>query len=145
MYDSDDETDALLRRIRAQLGVGQSKKDEEFDGTLKSLAANPQTQAFANCFSAPGMEKTGFLSSSDEEEKHIALSAKMARIKTRTGNSRKMARTNSFSTKRNTIPEELPGFSENVDEEFVLFEFTVANFAKISFERERNLDEYKVT
>jgi hypothetical protein len=127
MYDSDDETDALLRRIRAQLGVGQSKKDEEFDGTLKSLAANPQTQAFANCFSAPGLEKTGFLSSSDEEEKNIALSSKMARIKNRTGNSRKMARTNSFPTKRNNIPEELPelsGFSEAVDEEFVLHDLT---------------------
>lgn len=120
MYDSDDETEALLRRIRAQLGVGQSKRDEEFDGSLKSLASNPQTQAFANCFAAPGLEKTGFLSSSDEEEKNIALSAKMARVRNKTGKSRKIARSNSYTSKiKPNATNALPEFSELIDEEFV--------------------------
>ncbi|KAJ3354781.1 hypothetical protein HDU91_005742 [Kappamyces sp. JEL0680] len=89
LFDEDDEAEALLRRIRAQMGMGSSRKkvgEEYEEGSLAALAANPQTQAFANCFLSQEPEQACLLSSSDEDDdKDTALSSKIARLNAKSG------------------------------------------------------------
>jgi hypothetical protein len=66
LYDSDEEAEAILNRIRQRMGfVGTKKKDEDVT-TLAYLASNPKTQAFAKCFEIPDV-KEGVFSSSDDD------------------------------------------------------------------------------
>ncbi|KAI8899616.1 MRC1-like domain-containing protein [Globomyces pollinis-pini] len=93
LYDSDEEGEAILRRIRQQMGFVGSKKRvvDEDQSTLDALASNPMTQAFAECF-IEKIETSGFLSSGHEDEDNIQTKVKVPKSK------RKYTRTDSNLT-----------------------------------------------
>jgi hypothetical protein len=96
LYDSDEETEAILKRIRQKMGLNYNSKTGEgvFDtNSLEILASNPKTKAFAEVFQVKEEETKGFLSSSDEESK---IETFKTRIRTTTSK-RKMYRSNSNS------------------------------------------------
>jgi hypothetical protein len=102
LYDSDEETEAILKKIRQKMGLNYNSKTGEavFDpNSLEILASNPKTKAFAEVFQVKEEESRGFLSSSDEESK---IETFKTRVRT-TLSKRKLYRSTSQSDQSQTV------------------------------------------
>ncbi|KAJ3310447.1 hypothetical protein HDV04_005027 [Boothiomyces sp. JEL0838] len=116
-YDSDEEGEEILKKIRAQMGFNAKKKKEDQNkDKLSQLLDNEKTKEFANCF----MTKEAALLSSDEENDVLesANLAKLVRLKEKPSKINKYADRikkvsvddlESVSSSQHSLPENIGG------------------------------------
>ncbi|KAJ3262501.1 hypothetical protein HK103_000030 [Boothiomyces macroporosus] len=116
-YDSDEEGEEILKKIRAQMGFNAKKKKEDQNkDKLSQLLDNEKTKEFANCF----MTKEAALLSSDEENDVLesANLAKLVRLKEKPSKINKYAHRikkvsvddlESVSSSQHSLPENIGG------------------------------------